>query len=176
MAMTGVTFAERQPVYNQAACRSRFWQSFLEPIPVGWVSAAQPTDSKALAVGCAALTHPDMVGPVKPSFSGFFPPRPRQCCWCEQGAIPLADFVPQRLLSFQALPPPKRRRAGPRRNVTTVDQSDIRVLVNALNDPSGASSFYGAGVRATKGTGPRVGRGFPRSVHTSRPGRPSLRS
>jgi len=26
--------------------------------------------------------------------------------------------------------------------VTTVDQSDIRVLVNALNDPTGAASLY----------------------------------
>jgi hypothetical protein len=26
--MTGVPFAERQPVCNQAACRDRFWQSF----------------------------------------------------------------------------------------------------------------------------------------------------
>lgn len=48
-------------------------------------------------------------------------------------------------------PPSAKRRAGPRRDVTTVDQSDIRVLINALYDPSGASSLYRAGIHTSKG-------------------------
>ena len=75
---------------------------------------------------------------------------PRPSARRGRGAIPRAWFSPSKALFSPALPPPQGRRARPRRNVTTVDQSDIRVLVNALNDPSGASSFYRAGVRATK--------------------------
>ena len=80
--------------------------------------------------------------------SGFLRP-PRAHLLGVRGERSLGvDFLSSRLFSFQALPPPQGRPARPRRHVTTVDQSDIRVLVNALNDPTGAASFYETGVHS----------------------------
>jgi hypothetical protein len=57
--------------------------------------------------------------------------------------------------------------------VTTVDQSDIRVLVNALNDPTGAASLY---VRASAPKyRPKGGTRIPPPVHASWTGPPLRR-
>jgi hypothetical protein len=60
-------------------------------------------------------------------------------------------------------------------NVTTVDQSGIRVLDNAVSDPSGAVPRSTSGRPRHEWLGPRVGRGFPRSVLTSWTGPPLRR-
>jgi hypothetical protein len=118
-------------------------------------------------------THPGMVGPVKPWISEFlrFPtsaPRYRPSSAAAGGSFPLKALLFSRFLL--------RWNGGPGHDaiVTTVDQSGIRVLGNALSDPSGASSVY---VRASRleRLGPRMGRGFPRSVHTSWTGPPLRR-
>jgi hypothetical protein len=95
--------------------------------------------------------YPDMVGPVKAGVLIFsLRAVSAQCPRCVESLCSRHRFFSQGS-SLQALPPPTGRWARPRRDVTTVDQSDIRVLGNAGNDPSGASSLYKAGVLATSG-------------------------
>src|SRR5512135_3238690 len=104
-----------------------------------------------------------MVGPVKPGdriFSSAPSTDDESFSSRRERPSPVLVFLPQGS-SLQALPPPGKRRARPRRDVTTVDQSDIRVLVNALNDPSGASSVSMASVRATNGRAQGWGEGPP---------------
>ena len=110
---------------------------------------------KPVSIRCmiGKARSPDMVGPVKPGGQCIFLSTQAVSTKCPRRTRAFAPDTtfPLKGSSLQALPPPAKRRTRPRRDVTTVDQSDIRVLDNALYDPSGASSLYMAGVHATNG-------------------------